>query len=121
MNPELCQVTTIHEDRLALARREMPASETHARQAELYKLLGDPTRLRLLQALGVVEMCVCDLSALLQSTPSAVSHQLRLLRTAGLVRHRKDGKMVYYSLDDAHLRALLLEGQRYVVGKKRQA
>jgi DNA-binding transcriptional ArsR family regulator len=74
----------------------------------------------LLQALAVTELCVCDLATLLESTSSAVSHQLRLLRTAGLVRYRKDGKMVYYSLNDAHLRTLLLEGQRYMAEKNRQ-
>ncbi len=119
MNRDVCQVTIIHEDRLALARRKMPGDEALISQAELFKLLGDPTRLRLLQALAVIEMCVCDLAALLESTPSAVSHQLRLLRTAGLVRYRKEGKMVYYNLDDSHLRALLAEGERYVVERKR--
>ncbi|BCR03692.1 transcriptional regulator [Desulfuromonas versatilis] len=114
MNHDLCQVTIVHQDRLARARRDMPAEADLLAQAELYKLLGEPTRLRLLQALSVEELCVCDLAALLDSSPSAVSHQLRLLRTAGLVRFRRDGKMVYYSLDDAHLRTLLAEGERYV-------
>ncbi len=119
MNQDVCQVTIIHQDRLALARRDMSNEAALINQAQLYKLLGDPTRLRLLEALAITEMCVCDLAALLESTPSAVSHQLRLLRTAGLVRYRKDGKMVYYSLDDTPLRALLAAGRSYMESRRR--
>ncbi len=119
MNRDVCQVTVIHEERLAEVRRKMPKAEDIAVQAGLYKLLGDPTRLRLLQALAMTEMCVCDLAALLGSTLSAVSHQLRLLRTSGLVRCRKEGKMVYYSLADARLASVLLEGHRFMAEKRR--
>jgi len=114
MDRDICQVTVIHEERLAKARASMPAQEDVADQAGFYKLLGDPTRLRLLQALAATEMCVCDLASLLDSTLSAVSHQLRLLRTAGLIRYRKQGKMVYYRLADGRLAAVLLEGQRFM-------
>ena len=114
MNRDVCQVTAIHEDRLEKARVTMQSPEEVADQAGFYKLLGDPTRLRLLQALAATEMCVCDLAALLDSTLSAVSHQLRLLRTAGLVRYRKQGKMVYYRLADPRLAAVLLEGKRFM-------
>jgi DNA-binding transcriptional ArsR family regulator len=100
---------------LAKARLTIQTPEEVADQAGFYKLLGDPTRLRLLQALAATEMCVCDLAALLASSLSAVSHQLRLLRTAGLVRYRKEGKMVYYRLADARLAAVLLEGRQFMV------
>lgn len=118
MNRDVCQVSVIHEERLAKALLEMPVPEEAAAQAGFYKLLGDPTRLRLLQALAATEMCVCDLAALLDSTLSAVSHQLRLLRTSGLVRYRKEGKMVHYSLADARLASVLLEGQRFMAERK---
>lgn len=82
--------------------------------AEIFRLLGDPTRLRLLEALSGEELCVCDLAALIAMTSSAVSHQLRLLRTAGLVRYRKQGKMVYYALNDAHVQDLFETGFKHV-------
>jgi DNA-binding transcriptional ArsR family regulator len=79
-----------------------------ARLAEVFKLLGDPTRTRLLTALlEAGELCVCDLAEVIGVPESSVSHALRLLRTAGIVRNRRDGRMVYYSLADAHVRLLL--------------
>ncbi len=114
MSRETCQITVVHQERLEQARSGMPAEAEVVNQAELFKLLGDATRLRLLQALSVTEMCVCDLAALLDSTPSAVSHQLRLLRTASLVKNRREGKVVYYRLGNSGLTDLLSEGQRYL-------
>ena len=78
--------------------------------AAVFRLLGDDNRLRLLWALHGAELCVCDLATLVATTPSAVSHQLRLLRTAGLVRRRREGKMVYYRLGEGPLGAVLLAG-----------
>lgn len=92
----------------------MPDERTIAELAEIFKVLGEPTRIRILQALADEELCVCDLAAVVETTPSAISHQLRLLRTAKLVRSRKDGKMVYYALDDAHVRNLFEEGLRHL-------
>jgi DNA-binding transcriptional ArsR family regulator len=82
--------------------------------ADVFKLLGDPTRVRLLDALAHGERCVCDLAALVRLTESAVSHQLRLLRTARLVRVRRAGRMAYYSLDDHHVIGLLHDTRKHV-------
>jgi DNA-binding transcriptional ArsR family regulator len=75
--------------------------------AELFKVLSDPTRLRIVQALLIEELCVCDISALINISISAISHQLRLLRSMKIVKNRKQGKMVYYSLTDEHIRKLI--------------
>jgi len=82
--------------------------------AEIFKVLSEPTRVRILQALSAEELCVCDIAAVVDTTPSAISHQLRILRTNRLVKSRKDGKMVYYSLDDEHVRNLFEEGIRHL-------
>jgi DNA-binding transcriptional ArsR family regulator len=82
--------------------------------AETFRLLGDPTRVRLLDALAAGELCVCDLATLLGHTVSAVSHQLRLLRGLRLVRARRSGRMVYYSLDDHHIHDLISQARRHV-------
>jgi len=82
--------------------------------AEIFKVLGDPTRIRILQALSQRELCVCDLAELLGMSQSAVSHQLRVLRTARLVRYHKEGKMVHYSLDDQHVTTLFNQGLEHV-------
>ena len=95
----------------------MPALETVDKLASVYKLLGEPSRLKILLALRNNEMCVCDLSAMLESTPSAISHQLKLLRISGLLQSRKDGKMVYYRLEEDAVQHLLLEGLNYMEKK----
>jgi DNA-binding transcriptional ArsR family regulator len=82
--------------------------------AETFKVLSEPSRVSILHALAEEELCVCDISAVVQMTSSAISHQLRILRTARLVKSRKDGKMVYYSLDDEHVRNLFEEGIRHL-------
>ena len=82
--------------------------------ASFFKVFGHPTRVRMLQALLISEMCVCDLSYALNMTQSAVSHQLRLLKDARLVKSRKDGKIVYYSLDDEHISSIMNEGLKHV-------
>lgn len=82
--------------------------------AEVFKLLGDPTRVRLLDALSHGERCVCDLATLVELSESAVSHQLRLLRTARLVRVRRTGRMAFYSLDDHHVIGLLHDTRKHV-------
>jgi DNA-binding transcriptional ArsR family regulator len=82
--------------------------------AEVFRLLGDPTRVRLLDALSHGERCVCDLAALVDLSESAVSHQLRLLRTARLVRARRTGRMAFYSLDDHHVIGLLQDTRKHV-------
>jgi len=114
MSTDICLVDFVDEKRVGIAREGMSPEGTLRDLADTFKVLGDFTRMRILQALSLSELCVCDLSALLESTSSAVSHQLRLLRAAKLVRCRKEGKMVYYSLNDENIRSLLAEGLRHV-------
>ncbi|TFG85422.1 MAG: transcriptional regulator [Spirochaetales bacterium] len=105
---ETCSCQTVHPDAVAAAKvAEMPTARLLG-VSDLFKVLGDPTRLRILNALAFGdELCVCDLSAALDMTQSAMSHQLAVLRRARLVKPRKDGKVVFYSLDDEHVRYLL--------------
>jgi len=104
---DFCNCRVIHEDRIKVAQRDaLTASET-SRMTELFKAVADGNRLRILWALRQGEMCVCDLAALLQVSESAVSHQLRLLRTLRLVSNRRDGVVLYYRLNDEHIEQLL--------------
>lgn len=105
---DVCAVRAVDPERVAAAiERSIPTDEVE-RVTELFKLLGDPTRVRLLYALVEAgELCVCDLSAVVGAPETSVSHALRLLRTAGIVRVRRTGRMAYYSLTDAHVRLLL--------------
>jgi len=114
MDQDTCQVTVINEERIALAREQMPDEATLQEIADTFRMLGDATRVRIIQALSVTELCVCDLAALLGMTASAISHQLRLLRAHGIVRFRKEGKIAYYALDDLHVQSLLDEVLRHV-------
>lgn len=108
LDPDTCAVRVVDADRVAATReRLMPAAEV-GRVTDLFRLLGDPTRVQILCALGEAgELCVCDIAAVVDMTETSVSHALRLLRAAGIVRNRRSGRMVYYSLDDAHVRLLL--------------
>ena len=106
MNDELCGRRIIHEDRLAIAREQLPDTQDLNRTAELFRALSDPGRLKIVMALAHQEMCVCDLAALLEVSESAASHQLRLLRTINLVRSRRDGQVLYYRLVDQHVAQL---------------
>jgi ArsR family transcriptional regulator len=92
----------------------MRPAKAVATLAETFKVLGDPTRLKITYALAREEMCVCDLAAVLGVSQSVVSHSLRALRQMRLVRYRKEGKIAYYALDDDHIGALLAEGFRHV-------
>ena len=102
-----CDSVCIHEDLLQKVTAQMPKEETLYDLAELFKVFGDSTRIRILFVLFEAEVCVCDLAEALRMTQSAVSHQLRALRQARLVRYRKEGKNVFYSLDDEHVRAVI--------------
>lgn len=110
MAHDLCEVQGLHPEALERVGARMPAGETFARLADMFKALADPTRARILYALSLEELCVCDLAALTGMSASAVSHQLRLLRAGRLVRYRREGKMAFYALDDDHVRHLLHEG-----------
>ena len=97
---ERCDCVVIHEDVVQQVKDKMPEEETLYDLAELFKVFGDSTRIKILWALDEAEMCVCDIAALLNMTQSAISHQLRVLKQAKLVKNRREGKVVYYSLDD---------------------
>lgn len=114
MSEDICQVNVIHEDRVARANQMLPERKQVAGLAAVYKLLGDQSRLKIILALDVCEMCVCDLAVLLNSTSSAISHQLRLLRAAGLVEARKEGKVVYYKIGAEFVQAFLKAGRHYL-------
>lgn len=107
---ERCDCEVIHEDVVSQVREKMPEEETLYDLADFFKVFGDSTRIRILWALDEAEMCVCDIAYLLNMTQSAISHQLRVLKQAKLVKNRKEGKVVYYSLDDEHVRLILDQG-----------
>lgn len=96
------------------ASAEIQNNEISTKLSELFKMFADPTRIKLINALYISEMCVCDLAACLGMTHSAISHQLRLLKIYNLVKSRKEGKIVYYSLADAHVTDLLNIGLEHV-------
>ena len=112
--PDICHAEFVHEDILKAVTRGMPDNDELLALADTFKVLGDPTRIRILQALSMAEMCVCDLARLMAMTSSAVSHQLRVLRAAKIVKYRRQGKMAIYSLDDSHIETLMAQGLEHV-------
>lgn len=104
---DACQTATMDPEKVARARRAMRSTTDLASVAETFRMLGDPTRVAIAWALADEELCVCDLAALLGKSHSAVSHSLRALRDLRLVRYRKDGRRVCYSLDDEHITRIL--------------
>jgi ArsR family transcriptional regulator len=109
-----CDCEVIHEDVVERVRAVMPkTSEFHA-LANLYKMFADNTRLKILWALSNSRMCVCDLAVLLGMTKSAVSHQLKSLRLSNLVKYVKQGKVVYYSLADSHVKGIFKQGFEHI-------
>ncbi|AOT72286.1 MAG: winged helix-turn-helix transcriptional regulator [Selenomonadales bacterium] len=107
---EKCDCEVIHEETVNQVREKMPEEETLYDLAEIFKVFGDSTRIKILWALDEAEMCVCDIAVLLNMTQSAISHQLRVLKQANLVKNRKEGKVVYYSLVDEHVRQIFDQG-----------
>lgn len=105
----------IHEDVLLRVREKMPNEDPIYEVSELFKVFGDSTRARMICALNIEEMCVCDLAALLNMTQSAISHQLRILKSSRLVKSRKQGKIVYYSLDDSHIGDIFAKAFEHVM------
>lgn len=105
-----CDCVVIHEDTVNKVKEKMPLEENLYDLAELFKVFGDTTRIKLLWALDEEEMCVCDLAILLNMTQSAISHQLRVLKQARLVKYRREGKIVFYSLDDEHVKEIFDQG-----------
>ena len=104
----------VHPDRVRRVRSAALPEDTVLSVADIFAVLGDPTRLRILHALGTSELCVCDLAPVVGISASAVSHQLAILRRMRLVRFRRQGKRVYYSLDDEHIEDLLRVARRHV-------
>lgn len=118
-NPEKCDCTVIHDEIVNSVRENMPDEESLYDLAEIFKVFGDTTRIKILCALFSSEMCVCDLAVLLNMTQSAISHQLRVLKQARLVKFRRDGKIVYYSLDDDHVKQIFDQGFNHISEKNR--
>lgn len=113
-NDEVCGFLCVHEDLVAQVQASLPNDETLTRLSELFKVFGDSTRIRILYVLFEAEVCVCDLAKLLGMTQSAISHQLRLLKQARLIKSRRDGKTVFYSLADDHVATLLRQGTEHI-------
>ena len=109
-----CQEDTVHEDVIAAVRAQMPPEELLYDLAELFKIFGDSTRIRILYALLESELCVCDIARLINVSQSAVSHQLRVLKASKLVKFRREGKVVFYSLADSHVQSILSQGMEHI-------
>ena len=112
---ESCSYNVIHDDVITKVKDNLPPDETLYDLAELFKVFGDTTRVKILCALYESEMCVCDLSVLLNVTQSAISHQLRVLKSARLVKFRRSGKIVYYCLDDEHVMNIFDEVLKHII------
>ena len=112
--PPLCEYQHIHADLVAKVNANMPDDEVLYDLAELYRVFGDSTRIRILYVLFESEMCVCDIAQVLGMSLSAISHQLRVLKQARLVSYRRSGKTVFYSLSDDHVRSLIDQGLEHV-------
>ena len=111
---ECCEEHCVHGDVISEVRSKLPEVEELYDLAELFKVFGDTTRIRILYVLFEAEVCVCDIAEMLAMTPSAISHQLRLLKQFRLVKSRRDGKTVYYSLADDHVRSIIDQGREHI-------
>ena len=111
---EQCDTVEIHTELVKLVNEKMPKEEELYDLAELFKVFGDSTRIRILFVLFEAEVCVCDLAQALHMTQSAVSHQLRILKQNKLVRSRREGKSVFYSLADSHVRTIIDQGREHI-------
>lgn len=111
---ECCETTEIHEELLKKVRGTMPDETELYDLAELFKVFGDSTRIRILFVLFEAEVCVCDLAEALQMTQSAISHQLRILKQNKLVKSRREGKSIFYSLADGHVKTIIAQGRDHI-------
>ena len=111
---ECCDCNEIHEDLLKIVNDTMPEETELYDLAELFKVFGDSTRIRILFVLFEAEVCVCDLAKVLNMTQSATSHQLRILKANKLVNSRREGKSVFYSLADGHVRTIIAQGREHI-------
>lgn len=115
MGDEFCSCDIVHDNIIEMVKQKMPQEEKLYDLAELFKVFGDTTRVKIISALFEAEMCVCDIAELLGMTQSAIPHQLRVLRQARLVKHRKEGKVVFYSLDDEHIKSIFNQGLEHIL------
>lgn len=113
-NEFICDCNIIHEDVVKATLEKMPKQELFNNLAEFFKIIGDITRTKILYALDQNEMCVCDIANVLGMSKSSISHQLAVLRKSGIVKCRKDGKEVYYTLDDEHIQKVFEVGIEHV-------
>jgi len=116
---DFCDCDVIHADVVDKVRNKIPDETDIYNLADFFKVLGDSTRAKIISALDISEMCVCDLAVLLNMTKSAISHQLRALRQANLVKQRREGKVVFYSLSDDHVKSVFELGLEHI--KEKQA
>ena len=111
---ECCDFYQVHEDVVKAVTAKMPDEDELYDLAEIFKVFGDSTRIKILYVLFEAEMCVCDIAQLLGMTQSAISHQLRALKQSKLVKYRREGKQVYYALADGHVRTILDQGIEHI-------
>lgn len=111
---ECCEFVHVHEDVVRTVQEKMPDEDKLYDLAELFKVFGDSTRIRILFLLFESEMCVCDIAQLLNMNQSAISHQLKILKQSQLVKNRREGKSVFYSLADDHVWAILNQGMEHI-------
>ena len=111
---EICEGCEVHEDLLKIVNETLPEETELYDLAELFKIFGDSTRIRILFVLFEAEVCVCDLAKVLNMTQSAISHQLRILKQNKLVKNRREGKSIFYSLADAHVRTIINQGRDHI-------
>lgn len=114
MKDMVCECTIIHEDKVHKVKEKMLENDKIFDLAELFKVFGDETRMKIICALLQEELCVCDIANIIHSTSSAVSHQLRILKQAKLVKYRKEGKVIYYSLSDRHVYQIFQKGCEHI-------
>ena len=112
---EKCEIVETHPEIVKAVNEQMPQEEILYDLAELFKVFGDSTRIKILYVLFESEMCVCDIAQILQMSQSAISHQLRVLKAADLVKFRREGKAVFYSLADEHVRTIISNGMEHVL------
>ena len=112
---ECCEIFCIHEETVQRVRSIMPDDNNLRELADFYKVFGEASRVKILYALSETEMCVCDLAAVLGMTQSAISHQLRVLKQVKLVKNRREGKTVFYSLADGHIQNIISQGMEHVL------
>lgn len=111
---DICEINIIHQDKVENQKKIMPDDELIYDLAEFFKVFADSTRMKIIYALMNEELCVCDIAAIVGTTQSAISHQLRILKQSKLVKYRKDGKIVYYSLDDEHIAEIVKKGSEHI-------